>query len=317
MAYMYAYLRLPLVGGRRNEILQEMTDFAARHGFGVRRVFCEAGPPAGVLWSLVREWDRRSGGHLVSELTEFAHREGVDLDRLLAGGPSPNSALRALFAELDGSGGYVVVPSPEHLDGLDVPRSVLLRRISEIRPPASVLYLRPESGGLRPANRPDLRTRATRGKEDPGVVGEFKVNAFGLAVEVARLNTHVYLSRAGLGELIEQADALVSEFVRDAISAAETSGAANELRVRLVRRPETLAVEFDETREHADEPVSEAMLAHCARVNRSRSVANGTVTWCELPLPRVSPDSGGVAELAQAIRDYQSWMSRIADVESR
>ncbi|MGQ4599541.1 hypothetical protein [Nocardia sp. R6R-6] len=298
-AQMYAYLRLPLVGNRRNEIVREITEFAAGHGFGVRRVFCEAGPPASVLWSLVQELDRRSGNHLVSELTMSAHQEGIDLDRLLAATPTPNGALRALFAELDSNGGYVVVPSPEHLDGLDVPRHVPLRRLSELRPAASVLYLRPGPGPRE--RRPDIAPRSG------GVLGEFKVNAFGLAVEVARSNTHVYLSRAGLGELIEQCDAVVSEFVRDAICAAEASGAANELRVRLICHPEALAVEFDETREHADEPVSEEIRARCARVHRSPSAAGGTVTWCELPLPRVDP---GVAELAQAIRDYQSRIER-------
>ncbi|MGQ4617322.1 hypothetical protein [Nocardia sp. R7R-8] len=299
-AQMYAYLRLPLVGGRRDEIVREITDFAAGHGFGVRRVFCEAGPPASVLWSLVQELDRKSGNHLVSELTMSAHREGIDLERLLAAAPSPNGALRALFAELDrNGGGYVVVPSPEHLEGLEMPRPVLLRRLSEMRPAVGVLYLRPGSGGVPPR----------KGRMPRGVLGEFRVKAFGLAVEVARLNLHVYLSRAGLGELVDQCDAVVREFVRDAIRAAEASGVANELRVRLIRHPQALTVRFDETREH-DEPVTEAVRARCARVHRSLSAAGGTVTSCEFPLPGVDPGSDGIAELTRAVRGYHSRIER-------
>ncbi|WP_028477387.1 hypothetical protein [Nocardia sp. CNY236] len=282
---LHGYMRLPLIEDGLDTVMRTFVDFASHHGFRLCRVFQEVDPPASLLWFLVQQVDRESGGRLVAQLHEVARRDAIDLPRLLRGSPPRDRALRALLAAVNGSGGYVVVPSPRHLEGLAEPRELLVRRMSRMHPPVGVLYLDAVAGASR---SPDHR-RSDQVPGDVGVVGEFTVKAFGLAVEIARLNTHIHLSRAGSSDVIEQADAIVREFVRTAVDVASASGATNVLTVRLIRRPDTLRMEFTETREHADEPVDTLVRRYCAGVTRSRSITGGTVTRCELPLARTVP----------------------------
>ena len=123
------------------------------------------------------------------------------------------------------------------------------------------------------------------------MVCRFRVAALGCAVEVAALNAHIGLTRAGLGDMVDRVDALLREIIGSAVAfdAEAAPEVANQLTVELNRDPETLRVLTHETRDHAGEPVSGTIARLCdlppaGRVTRTRSATGGTLTCCELPL---------------------------------
>lgn len=118
---MYGYMQLRLVGSQRAEMEGRLEELAASNGGTVQgRVFCEEGPPIATLWSMLLALDERSGGRAAEQLRQLAWREGFDLKRLLGAAP-PTSALWALLDALSRwRGSCVIVPSPDHFDGLGV-----------------------------------------------------------------------------------------------------------------------------------------------------------------------------------------------------
>lgn len=297
---MYGYMQLRLVGSQRADMEARLEELAASNGGTVQgRVFCEDGPPIETLWSMFLALDESSGGQMADQLRQIAWRDGVDLKRLLAGGP-PTSALWALLDALSRWGGsYVIVPSPDHFDGLGVPRKVLLERISEIDGAVSVLYLDPGTSEAR-VDRREARlseTHALLGGDRAVLLGKVEVDASGLAVEIVRLSAYRHLMRAGLSDVAEQVDALMGEIIGEAVRftiRASLATDANRLTVRLLRFPETLVVQVEETREHSDDPISVQVEGLCDRhsgghVGREALDGGGTLTWFELPLPGYEP----------------------------
>ncbi|KIA61362.1 hypothetical protein FG87_31180 [Nocardia vulneris] len=293
-------MQLPLVGARRTEAEAQMEALAARCGGSIRgRVFCEVGSPVTALWSLLAALDECSGPGIIEGLHEIAAREGVDVSRLLTA-PPPTPAFTSMLDALSQWGGvYVIAPSPRHFDGLGYPRNVVLQRILRTDPEVSVEYVHPISIPLVVPPKRDTETLAHEGDEDldedrPVELGVEQVDAYGLALEVIRLSAHRYLTRAGLGDLVEQVDALLTEVVNAAIrftTRTNQAPQANRLTVRWLRYPVRLIVMVEETRDHADEPISVALQnlcdrQHVAEVSRDRGEDGGTVTWFDLPLPR-------------------------------
>ncbi len=284
-ALTFGYLQQSLVGTHRAEVVQHIEAFATRHGRAVDKIACEPSAPAEVLRSLLKALDRRSSGRALPTLGELARRQGADLDRLLDYRPAM-TVFWSLVAELDrAGGGYILTPSPRHLDGLGSSRSVLLQRISQTHPAITVVYTDPAP------DQPDERPPEHLDEARSGVVCRFRVAALGCAVEVAVLNAHIGLTRAGLGDMVDRVDALLREIVGSAVAFdAETiPEVANQLTVELTRDPDTLRVLTHETRDHAGEPVSGTIARLCdlppaGRVTRTRSATGGTLTCCELPL---------------------------------
>ncbi|WP_405160787.1 hypothetical protein OG203_31010 [Nocardia sp. NBC_01499] len=290
-------MQLPLVGSQRAEVEAQMEALAAECGGRLAgRVFCEAGSPAAVLWSLLVALDECSGGRIMEPLHELAARNGIDLARLVAS-PPPTPAFMAMLNALSRWGGeYVIAPGPAHFDGLGAPRNVVLERISQASRSVSVEYVHPVSmpRAVRLDRGEDRLAEDDEGWDDdrPVGLGVEQVDAYGLAVEVIGLSSHRHLSRAGLCDLVDQVEALLREVVSAAIrftARANQAPGANQLTVRWLRYPDRFLVMFEETREHAHEPISVALQALCdqyrASVGRDRREGGGTVTWFELPLP--------------------------------
>ncbi|QBS41323.1 hypothetical protein DMB37_15530 [Nocardia sp. CS682] len=267
----------------------------------VGRVFCEAGSPTAVLWSLLVALDEGSGDGIIERLHEVAARNGVDLARLIAS-PPPIPAFLAMLNALSRWGGeYVIAPGPGHFDGLGAPRNIVLERISQACRSASVEYVHPVSAprAMRLDRGEDRLAEGDEGWDEdrPVELGTEQVDAYGLALEVIRLSAHRHLTRAGLGDLVDQVDALLTEVVSAAIrftARANQAPGANQLTVRWLRYPDRLVVTFEETREHAHEPISVALQSLCDRhrgtsVGRDRGEGGGTVTWFDLPLPLYRP----------------------------
>ncbi|WP_433657937.1 ATP-binding protein [Nocardia sp. CA-128927] len=229
-------------------------------------------------------------------LHELAARNGVDLARLVAS-PPPTPAFMAMLNALSRWGGeYVIAPDPAHFDGLGAPRNVVLERISQASRSVSVEYVHPVSmpRAIRLDRGEDRLAEEDEGWDEdrPVELGVEQVDAYGLALEVIRLSSHRYLSRTGLCDLVDQVDALLTEVVSAAIrftARANQTPGANQLTVRWLRYPDRLVVTFEETREHAHEPISVALQGLCdqhrASVGRDRREGGGTVTWFDLPLP--------------------------------
>ncbi|CAM4378416.1 hypothetical protein NONI108955_23500 [Nocardia ninae] len=276
---MFGYVQLAAAQTSPNRMAEQLEESARSYGGSVwGRIFCEARSPVRDLWALLHAFDRESGAQVVARLWQFAERERVDLEKLLRSAP-PTSALWSLLDALDNAdAGHLLVPSPEHFDNLGVPRHVLLHRISQVAPQAKVLYVDSSLGC----------------GERPGRIAEFEVPAFSLAEEIVELNLRKQLTRSGLGDLVEAVDDLMHELVGDAVRASVTNlgSEPGRMRVEVWCPPEsaTVMVELYETRDHADEPVSEAVQQICGTdhggsARRARSDTGGTVTRCEIPLP--------------------------------
>jgi hypothetical protein len=295
----YGYVRLSLLGSARQRIDEQFQQVAVGLGSRVRRVFAEPDPPVDVLWSLIVGLDRVSGGQMVSALIDFAERGGVDIRRVLGRRGTAGTAWQALLAELGSAGGgYVVVPSPDHLDGVAESRSALLHYLSQLHPRVNLLYLSDRA----PADR-ERSSRRGQIVPDGGatvLVGEFVVKAFATALEVALPKAWWHLSQAGLSYRAGDVEALLRALIGTRVAAQPPLGELNEIRIRLLRTSQTLVVDLHETGNHAREPVPAAVRERCSRVQRVGSVAGGTLTWCELPL--ADPTA---TQLAHAVRRYQ------------
>ncbi|KIA61119.1 hypothetical protein [Nocardia vulneris] len=299
-------MQLPLLGSQRTEVEAEMEALAARCGGTIEgRLFCEAASPVAVLWSLVVAVDERSNGWLMEQLREAADRTGVDLARLVASA-APVPAFMAMLDALSRWGGeYVIAPSPAHFDGLGAARKVVLERISQASRSATVEYVDPllVPRGAQPDRSEERRAAESEvlDEDRPVELGVEQIGAYGLALEVIGLSTHRHLARAGLGDLIDQVDALLGEVVRAALrftARANLAADTNRLTVRWLRYPDRLLVTLKETRDHAD-PISVALRAVCDRhrgtsVGRDRCEDGGTLTWFELPLPHYRPPGPSV-----------------------
>ncbi|WP_459964048.1 hypothetical protein [Nocardia sp. IFM 10818] len=234
--------------------------------------------------------------------------------------PGPTvETLWSLYSALAQAGPrqHVVIPTPSHLEGLAEPRQLLLRRFSALS--AQVWYLPPE------ANSVASRNRVLTGLPDIGagssLVGQFSCRALGTAEPVARLHLHEDLTRAGLRDMVDDAEAVVVSLVVDAVQATtsaistdtpvfnEMDAQFNQLTVRVTRSADELLIEVHETREHADESVRAAVSSR-GRAGRVRAQDGGTVTWCALPLTREWRDLSVAVSRYNAIVNAESgsWM---------
>ncbi|WP_067721682.1 hypothetical protein [Nocardia yamanashiensis] len=209
--------------------------------------------------------------------------------------PGPTlDVLWSLYAAVATAGPqqHVVMPTPAHLDGLAESRSLLLQRFTDLR--AQVWYLSTE------ANSVTDRRHAVSVLPDMGgasLVGEFTCRALPTSEPVARLHLHEDLTRAGLRDMVDAAEAVVVSLVVDAVRAAQSEISAaspiyaeidaqfNQLTVRLSRTADELLIEVHETRAHSDEPIRVTVSSR-GRASRTRARDGGTVTWCALPLAR-------------------------------
>ncbi|WP_153416071.1 hypothetical protein [Nocardia macrotermitis] len=217
--------------------------------------------------------DRFFGGQLMPAIGTVAGRQGTDIRILLDAGRRGviPVAWRALLLELRRSGGSVIVPGPEHLDGLSVSRSSLLQQLSSLRPDVRVLYLPGSEGGMPPTELISA------------LVGEFRVKAFATAVEVSLLKACWYLSRAGLSYLAEDVESVLRELVGSRVS-TQPLDVLDEIRIRLLRTARALVLDIHESENHTAEPVSDVVRQRCSRWSRRDSATGGTLTWCELSL---------------------------------
>lgn len=302
----YGYSRFPLVGNRRAALVHDMHATAGELGGPLRGVYWEAPSPAGVLWSLLETLDRRLGGQVVSTLTEFAQAEGVDIRDVVAAGLPAMSRWRALVDELSRfPDSWIIMPSPRDLDALGEPRRTVLQRLSSMRVGVSYLY-RP-SGSPTPPRRPP--TRRPSAPDIDSELGKIRIRAYGLPVEKAKISTAFYLSRAGLGYMVDTVNKLLVELVGERVEDTLIPGRTNEIVVVFRRRRNSLVVQIQETHDHTDEPVNDTAYALCGRdrVHRAGTADGGTVTSCELLL-----SDDGTTRLADGVRRYQA-LSAVAD----
>ncbi|WP_280267595.1 hypothetical protein [Nocardia wallacei] len=294
----YGYVRSLPGGADRAHVEDEIRSVAVGFGCDVERVFVEPAPAVDVLWSLVMEVDRFSGGQVMPALTDLAARRGIDVPRLLtwARRTAPAVAWRALLTALGTAGGeLIIVPGPEHLDGLAESRSALLQHLSRVQPGVRVVTLTdlPQQPTQPPSFAP------VSAPESSVLVGEFRVKAFAAAVEVASLKSWWHLSQAGLHHRGSDVEAVLRELIGARIT-TDPPDELDDIRVRLQRTAHTLVIDVHESQNHADEPIPARVRHRCTRATRLESVTGGTVTWCELPLA-----DPGLAALADTIHRYQ------------
>lgn len=306
----FGYLQLSLVGDRAGQVMRMFEELARYCGGSVQgRVFAELEPPAEVWWKMLTPGNRE-------QLRATAARREIVLNRVL-GSPPPTTALWMLLDALAGCDGeltYLLVPSPQHFDGLGVPRDLMLRRMSDACPSLLVVYADSPATQLR-----EGRSLARLGEisldDQPGTLVDVTVGAFADPVGVVLSHTHWGLSRAGLSSLVQPVDSLMRLLVGAAVS--HVTADANRLQVRVVRPPlaATLAVEVWESRDHSDEPVSGEVIELVdpdsgGTVKRHRSPAGGTLTRCELALPGSErTDQVGTAELTAVLHEYVAGIS--------
>ncbi|WP_330231460.1 hypothetical protein OHA40_02605 [Nocardia sp. NBC_00508] len=281
MAPTFGYLQLSLVGERADEVTGELEALAAHFDGSIKgRVFAELEPPGQALWSMLT-----AGEH--ERIRATAARRRIALERVL-GGPPPTTALWMLLdtlARCNGEPTYLLVPSPQHFDGLGVPRDLMLRRFADACPSLLVRYADSAQATLLLDGQPLRETSADDGS---GALVDLTVEAFAHPVEVVRSYARWKLSRAGLGDLVEPVDSLMRLLVGAAVDDPTTAG-DNRLRV-VIHPPQatTLTLEVWETGDHSDEPVGgkvRQLVDPGGTVERYRSAPGGTVTCCELVLP--------------------------------
>ena len=277
----FGYLRYPLLGERRTEMVAALKARAESWGGGpLRDVYFETASPVATLWALVEGLDCHTGGHLVSAVTEYARAEGIDVRGVIHAGRVPPVRWRDLLAELDRlHGGWIVVPSLQDLDGLGEPRHVVLQRLASMD--VQVAYLR---GGT---SNPETALRRTPALAVEGTeIGQFRISAFGLAIEIAKLSAQRYLNRAGLGYLVDAVTDLLGDLIGRRLEDTLVPGQTNELTIQLIRRPESLVVLVSETHDHVGEPISATAHAVCGPegVSQARRYGGGTVTRLEVAL---------------------------------
>lgn len=274
------YVQSRLVGHSRRATAGRLEESARAYG-GTARLYYESPNPARALWRLVETLDARSGSDLAARLWQAADEQGIDLRRLL-GGPPPAAALLALLGALaESETGYLLVPSPAHLDGLAVSRSALRHLIARIAPQCRVIFLDPDP--------------AAGGR---GLVAEVEVVATApMAVEIVTAHVQQNLRRRALTDVLDPVLAVVTELVSEAVHAADASASAlgSRVRVEVLCPPQSPAVVVDviETRDHTADPISAVVQRICtaahATADRSRTGAGGTLTRCWVPLPDSLP----------------------------
>ncbi|WP_280345943.1 hypothetical protein [Nocardia neocaledoniensis] len=235
----------------------------------------EPAPTRNPLWSLMETLDRRHDTMLVRTVTDLAARDRVDL-RPLMGGPASYRVLWAAVEQLhSGEGGYIVVPSMTHLEGLVVSRPVLMRQIADLHPAVGILDA---------SNADHLAVGA-----NTVVIGEFQVPPVPLAEDIASTNARARIGRAGLADLAPAVDLLVRKLVGTVTEKDHFSGQGHLLTIRIHRdlAASTLVVTCLDTRDFAEVPPHRAVVEACApgRIARTRWGTSGTATRCELLLP--------------------------------
>ncbi len=280
---MVGYVQLSRTAGHSIEVRQQLDAAAARIGGRLQRVAYEPPPPATVLWSLIERLDRAASTQVAWELAEIAAADGIDLRRLVATAPTP--ALWALVADLGRTGGIIVTPSPAHLNSLGKARDRVLHWLSQSQPSVHIVIA--DHG-----HQPQPANISRRDNHRWRILCELQSQAFGYAVEVATVTAHMHLSRAGLTDLVAAIDAVLTEIIGAAVDfdLAMVPEQPNQLLVRLLYNHRLLRLEVIETRDHADEPVSDQLTTLCTwpfrgRAYRARTADGKTVTGCELPLP--------------------------------
>ncbi|WP_433635534.1 hypothetical protein [Nocardia sp. CA-120079] len=212
----------------------------------------------------------------------LARERGIALDLLLEAS-APTTGLWQLIAALEtAGGGYVLIPSPAHLEGFGVPKETVWRRISDING-SEVVWVDDEQQplGLDPYG------------STAGVIAEFGVNPFGAATAIARATVEQRLGRAGLRHMVSAVDAVMVEVVGAAERrwAESVDTLTEKLSVRVICPPgaAVLVVEIHETRDFSDIPISTTLRQICnplmgGNATRFRAPTGGTVTLCELGL---------------------------------
>ncbi|WP_040837361.1 hypothetical protein [Nocardia brevicatena] len=275
MSAMYAYVQPGLIGSSPRTIIEELEESAHALGGSIwGRVYAQEPSPVGELWALVTAFDHAHGGTIAADLERFASESGTDLHTLLTA-PPPTSALWALLDALTHpDAGYLLMPSPEHLDGLGVPKTLIQRLISRLAPHVHVVH---------------LDTRPAGGR---GVIVAVDVPAAALAQDIVSLRVRQRLQRAGLADITPMVDALLTEMVAEAMYAsARTPGNPDQLHIAVLCPPENTTVVIDvvETRDHSQAPIGDGLQRICiqtgATPQRWRSDTGGTLTRCLLALP--------------------------------
>lgn len=281
----FGYMQWELVQEARTEVELRMRAFAAEHRLTLDRVECHLPRPSDMMWSLLQELDRQRGTRVAAEVAELAHRRGVDIHA--DSHHRAAATFAALVHDLEAlGGGTLLIPSPMHLDGMGGAGAQLVERLSR---PGSLIDLW-HLGLQADLNSDDIPTGSS-----PEQVCEFSVAALGWAVEVASLNVHVHLGRAGLGNMVALVDAVLTEIVDDAVrfDLRTIPDSANRLTVQLELDGRRLIVRISETREHADEPISQSVHRMCesigGRVQRGRLASGRTLTQCTLPVTQNPP----------------------------
>lgn len=275
MSAMYAYVQPELIGASPRAIIEELEGSARAMGGSVwGQVYAQESSPVSELWALVVAFDRAYGATVAADLERFAAESGSDLNALLTA-PPPTSTLWSLLDALTHpDAGYLLIPSPEHLDGLGVPKTLIQRLISRLAPQTRVVH---------------LDTQSANGR---GIIAAVDVPAAALAHDIVSLRVRQRLQRAGLADVATMVDELLTEMVTEAMYAsARTPGNPDQLHIRVLCPPETSTVVIDvtETRDHSSTPIGDGIRQICiqtgATPHRWRSDTGGTLTRCLLPLP--------------------------------
>ena len=271
------YLRCALI--RRDDLLlveHQLRQCALAAEGVLTEVRQEPAPKANALYSLMQHLDHRHESRLIPTLTDMANREQIDL-RPFRGAPASSTVLWTAVADIEsaGRGGYLVVPSMNHLEGLDVGRQQVMERLAK---------LQPHIGVLDASTAEQVPVLAAAGEQ---LIGEFQVAPVPLAEEIVRINTRTRLARATLGHMIDTVDILMRELVGTVTEAHHLSGQDHTLTIFIHHDASkaVLAITCLDTRDFVDQPPHPAIHAACygGRVTRSR-FGSGTSTRCEIPL---------------------------------
>ncbi|MGW5383948.1 hypothetical protein [Nocardia sp. NPDC003963] len=275
MSAMYAYVQPELISASPRTIIEDLEESARALGGSVwGRVYAQGPSPASELWSLVAAFDHAHGATVAADLERFAEESGTDL-RALVTAPPPTPALWSLLDALTHpDAGYLLVPSPDHLDGLGIPKAAIQRLISRLAPQVHVVHL-------------DTRPAGSR-----GIVADIDIPAAALAQDIVTLRVRQRLQRAGLVDIAGVVEELLTEMLAEAVHAStHTPGDPDHLHIQVLCPPETTTVAIDviETRDHSNAPIGDGLQRICAQTgatpHRWRSETGGTLTRCLLPLP--------------------------------
>lgn len=317
----FGYVVVSLVTATTMTVLEaRFAEVAALYGASLDgRMYYEHGCPAPLLWSLITDSDQAAAQHI----TTLACRRGVNLDKLLATSTGHATAFWQLAAALEtAGGGYVLIPSPIHLDGMGIPQDVLRRRIADLN--GQVIWI--------DAPKPSIANCVPI--TSTGLVAQFRLTAFGAATAVARATIEQRLSRAGLRHMVDAAVAVVVEVVEAAEqrwSKDILDAFGEDIIVRLTCPPDAdaLVVEIHESRENSGDPVAgmPQQISHAHPVGntiRFQPAAGGTVTRCTIPLTSPDPESntadnperGSIAALADALHRYRSTVTETCPTQA-